>query len=157
MGYSQPPTPTRVNVINVLLLVIIAIASLVIAEQIATGWLALGDRLNISLSTVRTHLRGGERPRWTGVHPQAWVAPSARIGKDVAIPEIARALNVSSILEGSVRKSGDKVRITVQLIRAADGCELHHELPHEGLSLSCDRPGDRRGGAGDAPPNQRRR
>jgi UDP-3-O-[3-hydroxymyristoyl] glucosamine N-acyltransferase len=35
--------------------------------------------------TVRSHLRGGDRPRWTGVHPQAWVAPSARIGNDVAI------------------------------------------------------------------------
>ncbi len=48
-------------------------------------------------------------------------------GKDVAIPEIARALNVSSILEGSVRKSGNQLRITVQLIRAADGSQLWSE------------------------------
>jgi UDP-3-O-[3-hydroxymyristoyl] glucosamine N-acyltransferase len=34
---------------------------------------------------VRTHLQGDERPRWTGIHPQAWVAPSARMGKDVAV------------------------------------------------------------------------
>ena len=38
-------------------------------------------------------------------------------GKDVDIAEIARTLNVANVLEGSVRKSGDTVRITAQLIR----------------------------------------
>ena len=42
-------------------------------------------------------------------------------GKDTAIPEIARQLAVAYVVEGSVRKSGDKVRITAQLITAADG------------------------------------
>ncbi len=37
-------------------------------------------------------------------------------GKEVAIPEIARELKVNNILEGSVRKAGDRVRITAQLI-----------------------------------------
>ena len=37
------------------------------------------------------------------------------------ISEIAEALNVAFILEGSVRKSNDKVRITAQLIQASDG------------------------------------
>jgi Tfp pilus assembly protein PilF len=45
-------------------------------------------------------------------------------GKDTSIPEIARLLHVASVLEGSVRKSGDKVRITAQLIRASDGSHL---------------------------------
>ena len=45
-------------------------------------------------------------------------------GKDVDIAEIARRLNVANVLEGSVRKSGDKVRITAQLIRAADSSHL---------------------------------
>jgi TolB-like protein/Tfp pilus assembly protein PilF len=44
--------------------------------------------------------------------------------KEISIPEIARALRVASVLEGSVRKSGDKVRITAQLIRASDGSHL---------------------------------
>ncbi|MCC6896640.1 MAG: ABC transporter permease [Anaerolineae bacterium] len=48
MGYSQPPPPSRVNVLNILLLLVIAAASFIIAEQVATGWLALGDRVNIS-------------------------------------------------------------------------------------------------------------
>jgi adenylate cyclase len=38
-------------------------------------------------------------------------------GKNVGISEIGAALNVAHVLEGSVRKSGNKVRITVQLIR----------------------------------------
>ena len=42
-------------------------------------------------------------------------------GKSLQIPEIARQLLVAHILEGSVRKAGDQVRITAQLIRAADG------------------------------------
>jgi len=48
-------------------------------------------------------------------------------GKDTPIAEIARALHVAAVLEGSVRKSGDKVRITVQLIRASDSSHLWSE------------------------------
>ena len=42
-------------------------------------------------------------------------------GKNVDVGEIAAALNVSHVLEGSVRKSGNKLRITAQLIKADDG------------------------------------
>ena len=48
-------------------------------------------------------------------------------GKQVEIPEIARQLHVANVLEGSVRKSGDQLRITVQLIRAAEGYHLWSE------------------------------
>ncbi len=48
-------------------------------------------------------------------------------GKDVKIAQIARELNVSHILEGSVRKAGNRVRITVQLIKADDGFHLWSE------------------------------
>ena len=41
-------------------------------------------------------------------------------GKDTLIPEIARQLGVAYIVEGSVRKVGNRVRITAQLIKAAD-------------------------------------
>jgi len=37
-------------------------------------------------------------------------------GKDIPIPEIADALKVDHVLEGSVRKAGDTVRVTAQLI-----------------------------------------
>ena len=42
-------------------------------------------------------------------------------GKNVEIPEIAKRLNVSYVLEGSVRKVGNQVRVTAQLIHGADG------------------------------------
>jgi adenylate cyclase len=44
--------------------------------------------------------------------------------KNLPIPEIARALGVDHVVEGSVRRSGDKIRITAQLIRADDGFHL---------------------------------
>src|SRR6059036_675837 len=44
-------------------------------------------------------------------------------GKGVAIPEIARTLHVAHVLEGSVRKAGNSVRITAQLIKA--GTDTH--------------------------------
>jgi len=41
-------------------------------------------------------------------------------GTDIPVRQIGRELGVGSVLEGSVRKSGDRVRITVQLINAAN-------------------------------------
>jgi len=45
-------------------------------------------------------------------------------GKDVSIPEIAHRLHVAHILEGSVQKAGNKVRITAQLVDAATDTQL---------------------------------
>lgn len=42
-------------------------------------------------------------------------------GQSLSIQEIARALEVAHVLEGSVQRVGDRVRITAQLIRASDG------------------------------------
>ena len=48
-------------------------------------------------------------------------------GKEVPVPEIARQLGVAYVVEGSVRRQGDKVRITAQLIKAADGFHVWSE------------------------------
>ena len=48
-------------------------------------------------------------------------------GKDVKVADIARELKVDHVLEGSVRKSGDRVRITAQLVRASDSSHLWSE------------------------------
>ena len=40
-------------------------------------------------------------------------------GRNLDIQDIARQLNVATVLEGSVRKAGDRIRITAQLIDAA--------------------------------------
>jgi len=48
-------------------------------------------------------------------------------GQHQDIASIAGALNVAHILEGSVRKSGNKLRVTAQLIKADDGFHLWSE------------------------------
>jgi adenylate cyclase len=45
-------------------------------------------------------------------------------GQDLPVQEIASALGVQHIVEGSVRRSGDRLRVTAQLIRAEDGFHL---------------------------------
>jgi eukaryotic-like serine/threonine-protein kinase len=45
-------------------------------------------------------------------------------GKDEDVRKIAERLNVRTILEGSVRRSGDRIRITARLVGAADGYDL---------------------------------
>jgi eukaryotic-like serine/threonine-protein kinase len=48
-------------------------------------------------------------------------------GRELEIREIAGKLNVEYILEGSVRKSANRIRVTVQLIQAADGFHVWSE------------------------------
>jgi serine/threonine-protein kinase len=48
-------------------------------------------------------------------------------GKKEDIRRIGETLNVTHVLEGSVRKAGSRVRITGQLINIADGCHLWSE------------------------------
>ncbi len=45
-------------------------------------------------------------------------------GQDIEIPEIAERLDVAHILEGSVRKSGNRLRVTAQLIQARTDTHL---------------------------------
>jgi len=55
-------------------------------------------------------------------------------GKNDDLREIGHALGVANILEGSVRKQGDKVRITAQLIQTEDGFHLWSETYDGDLS-----------------------
>jgi len=45
-------------------------------------------------------------------------------GQNTDIRRIAEMLGVAHVLEGSVRKSGDRIRVAAQLITAADGSHL---------------------------------
>lgn len=49
-------------------------------------------------------------------------------GQNINVREIALALGVAHILEGSVQRAGDQVRITAQLIRASDGFHVWSEV-----------------------------
>jgi TolB-like protein len=48
-------------------------------------------------------------------------------GRDIDISKIADTLKVANVVEGSVRRIGDRLRVTAQLIRAADGFHLWSE------------------------------
>lgn len=48
-------------------------------------------------------------------------------GEKIDIRDAGRRLNVDTLLEGSVRKAGDRIRITAQLINVADGYHLWSE------------------------------
>ena len=48
-------------------------------------------------------------------------------GREADIREIGTKLNVSAVLEGSVRKAGNRLRITAQLVNVADGYHLWSE------------------------------
>ena len=60
----------------------------------------------------------------TSLHVAARTSSFFFKGKNESIQSIGRQLGVGTVLEGSVRKSGNKIRITAQLINAADGFHL---------------------------------
>jgi TolB-like protein/Tfp pilus assembly protein PilF len=62
-----------------------------------------------------------------GLRVAARTSSSTFKGKDVTIADVGRALNVATVLEGSVRKAGNRVRIAVQLVKVADGYPLWSE------------------------------
>ena len=62
-----------------------------------------------------------------GLQVAARTSSFAFKGKSVSIQEVGAALNVSTVLEGSVRRSGQKLRITAQLIQVANGYQLWSE------------------------------
>jgi adenylate cyclase len=59
-----------------------------------------------------------------GLHVTARTSSFAFKDQKLDIKEIGKKLNVAHILEGSIRKQGEDVRITAQLIKAADGYHL---------------------------------
>ena len=62
-----------------------------------------------------------------GLHVAGRTSSFAFKGKSDDLRAIGEKLNVAAILEGSVRKDGDRIRITTQLINAADGYQLWSE------------------------------
>jgi serine/threonine-protein kinase len=65
--------------------------------------------------------------RLKGVRVAARTSSFAFKRKSVGIAAVARALNVSTVLEGSVRRAGQKLRITAQLIDATNGYHMWSE------------------------------
>lgn len=65
--------------------------------------------------------------RLDGVRVSARTSGNAFRATELDAREIARRLNVSALLEGSLRQSDDRIRLSVHLVDAADGCHLWSE------------------------------
>ncbi len=65
--------------------------------------------------------------RLSGLHITARSSSFLFKNKNMDVREIGRKLNVALILEGSIRKSGNVVRITAQLIKAENGFHIWSE------------------------------
>lgn len=70
----------------------------------------------------------------SGLRVVARTSAFAFKGQNLDVREIGRRLDVSHVLEGSLRKAGDRLRITAQLIDVADGCHLWSERFDRGIS-----------------------
>lgn len=77
------------------------------------------DGLTEELLNVLAHMQGLR----VAARTSAFMFKGARVSMD----SVGRALNVAHVLEGSVRKSGDRVRITAQLIDARNGFHVWSE------------------------------
>ena len=69
-----------------------------------------------------------------GLRVTARTSAFAFKGTDVDVREIAQKLNVGAVLEGSVRRAGDRLRITVQLVNSAEGYYMWSETFDRGIA-----------------------
>jgi len=76
----------------------------------------LSDGITEDLCTALTQVKG--------LHVPARTSSFAFKGKTEDVRKIGEQLNVATVLEGSVSKAGNKLRITAQLISVADGFHL---------------------------------
>src|SRR4051794_39941937 len=84
----------------------------------------------LAFLAVRTHLGGAAKPRWSGVHPQAWVAPTAQLGADVAIYPFVYVGDEAVIGDGTTLFPGAVI---------GDRCRIGRDVTvHPNAVLYCD-------------------
>jgi TolB-like protein/Tfp pilus assembly protein PilF/tRNA A-37 threonylcarbamoyl transferase component Bud32 len=77
------------------------------------------DGMSEEIINALTHVKG--------LHVVARTSAFAFKGQQADIREIGRKLNVETVLEGSIRKAGKRIRITAQLVNIEDGYHLWSE------------------------------
>ncbi|MEP7087531.1 MAG: BTAD domain-containing putative transcriptional regulator [Gemmatimonadota bacterium] len=80
----------------------------------------LGDGMTEELSAVLARVPGLRVASRTSVY--------ALKAKGLDATQIGERLGVSALVEGSVRKEGNRIRLSVRLVKAADGCQLWSEI-----------------------------
>ena len=125
----------------------VAIAAVLLIVTAAGIWTVVGTRLfgnqqapaSIAVASFR-NLSTGDPYFAEGIgeeivgqlarEPQFRVAgraSSRELGPDADAREVARRLHVEYVVEGSVRRQGDRVRVNADLVRASDGIRLWSE------------------------------
>ena len=66
--------------------------------------------------------------RLPGLRVTSRTSAFAYKGRDIDVREIGQRLNVAAVLEGSVRRAGNRLRVTAQLINAEDGYHLWSQV-----------------------------
>ncbi len=85
------------------------------------------DRENEYFSDGMTEELAGALARVPGLRVVSRTSVFAFKGKGLDARQIAERLGVSFLVEGSLRKIGDRIRLNAQLVNAADGCDLWSE------------------------------
>ena len=106
---SEPPAPERQTEPSIAALPLVNLSRDPDQEYFADG---LAEELLNLLAKV------------PGLHVAGRTSSFAFKGKNEDLRTIGQKLNVATVLEGTVQKAGDRVRITMQLINAADGYHL---------------------------------
>jgi TolB-like protein len=107
---------------------------IVAADEVPQNSIAVLPFVNMSDDDGNEYFSDGiseqllnELARVPGLHVAARTSAFYYKGKDELIQKMGEQLGVRTLLEGSVRKYGNKVRITAQLINAGDGYHLWSE------------------------------
>jgi serine/threonine-protein kinase len=85
------------------------------------------DRENEYFSDGMTEELAGALARVPGLRVVSRTSVFAFKGKDLDARQIAERLGVSILVEGSIRKIGNRIRLNAQLVNAVDGCDLWSE------------------------------
>ncbi|HEY3934382.1 MAG TPA: protein kinase [Gemmatimonadales bacterium] len=139
---ATPARPSRRRLLTAIAaLLVAAIATIAILRHrgnVATGAaaksLAVLPFMSTGGDTANTYLAEGIADEVTNTLSQvpglrlAGRSSSARLaGKGETSQQIGAALNVDAVLDGTVRRDGDRIRVTTELSSARDGAVIWHE------------------------------
>jgi serine/threonine protein kinase/tetratricopeptide (TPR) repeat protein len=105
-----------------------------IPKPVARNSLAVLPFVNLSGDSENEFLSDGiseeiilSLAKISGINVVARTSAFAFKGKDMDVRKIGEQLNVAGVLEGSMRRAGNRLRINAQLINTADGFEIWSE------------------------------
>jgi serine/threonine-protein kinase len=147
---TSPAAPARKTNRNVLaigfaaMFVVAATAGLVISRRAGSGTAPAGDNTRSVAVLPFENVGGSDSDRYfsegitdeltsaLGKVPGLRVASRTSVfalkGRGMDARQIAKTLNVSSLLEGTIRRSGERLRVTAQLTNAGDGLGLWSDI-----------------------------